>query len=355
VTTYYFYGLTGLTSEFSTASGASAAASTDRLQYRVGEQTGTAVMLLDSSGNPRENNRVFPFGEPWLEFAASNNNEKFTTYQHDNDAGSDLDYAMARYYASRSGRFMTPDPGHVGAHLEDPQSWNAYAYTANDPINRTDPSGLDYILCTRERSCVDSYSDFDFFRNFVMSRDILLTGDGEGGSGYIIHRTDGNIGSYYYYDPNPPSLDEQRFQAVVQGTQMAAPAVNLIGEGFKNIGLVANPPVTMGILCAAGAPECTKTGVALAALPGVGKLGNAGRLLPQNARIFQNIRDAFSHLQRYHGIDPVTASERLHAIKAAWGLGPAENVLVDRTGGVWHSVTREFLGSLTEGGAKRLR
>jgi len=54
---------------------------------------------------------------------------------------------MARYYASRSGRFMTPDPGHVGANVVDPQSWNAYAYAANDPINLVDPSGLRYSFC----------------------------------------------------------------------------------------------------------------------------------------------------------------------------------------------------------------
>jgi RHS repeat-associated protein len=128
-------------SEFSTTSGASGAASSDRLQYRVGEQTGTAVMLLDSGGgNPRENNRVFPFGEPWLQFAGSNNTEKFT-YQHDNDVGTDLDYAMARYYASRSGRFMTPDPGHIGANPNDSASWNAYVYVDNDPINHVDDNG----------------------------------------------------------------------------------------------------------------------------------------------------------------------------------------------------------------------
>ena len=140
-TTYYFYGLAGLISEFSTESGPTGAASTDRLQYRVGEQTGTAVMLVDPDGTPRENNRVFPFGEPWLSFTASNNSEKFTTYQHDNDDGTDLDYAMARYYASRLGRFMTADPGHVGANVGDPQSWNAYTYALNDPIDLTDPTG----------------------------------------------------------------------------------------------------------------------------------------------------------------------------------------------------------------------
>jgi RHS repeat-associated protein len=100
-------------------------------------------MLISADGNPRENNRVFPFGEPWLSFAASNNSEKFTTYQRDDASGeAGLDYAMARYYASRSGRFMTPDPGHVGANVSDPQSWNAYTYVLNDPINLIDPRGL---------------------------------------------------------------------------------------------------------------------------------------------------------------------------------------------------------------------
>jgi RHS repeat-associated protein len=141
-TTYYFYGLTGLMSEFSTStspSNATQAASTDRIQYRVGEQTGTAVMLVGSDGTPRENNRVFPFGEPWLASVASNNSEKFTTYQRDGESG--LEYAMARYYAGGTGRFMTPDPGHIGAVLGDPQTWNAYIYVASDPINAIDPTG----------------------------------------------------------------------------------------------------------------------------------------------------------------------------------------------------------------------
>ena len=68
-----------------------------------------------------------------------------STYQHDSE--SDLDYAMARYYASRTGRFMTPDPGHVGANVGDPQSWNAYPYSRNDPVNLVDPTGKAYDFC----------------------------------------------------------------------------------------------------------------------------------------------------------------------------------------------------------------
>jgi hypothetical protein len=53
---------------------------------------------------------------------------------------------MARYYISRGGRFNSPDPAGVGAHAEDPQTWNAYTYAGNDPILNTDPKGLDYYL-----------------------------------------------------------------------------------------------------------------------------------------------------------------------------------------------------------------
>ena len=57
---------------------------------------------------------------------------------------------------------------------------------------------------------------------------------------------------------------------------------------------------------------------------------------------------AFAHLRDYHGIDPVIASNRLHKLKAAGGLGPADEVVIGRTGDVHHPGTGERLGSLTD-------
>ena len=42
------------------------------------------------------------------------------------------------------GRFMSPDP--MGGHKEDPQTLNKYAYVRNNPLNLTDPTGLDFNL-----------------------------------------------------------------------------------------------------------------------------------------------------------------------------------------------------------------
>jgi RHS repeat-associated protein len=84
---------------------------------------------------------TYPFGESWY---ASNTTTKlfFTTYERDSE--SQNDFAMARYYISRLGRFSCVDPK-MGT-PSDPQSWNRYAYVRNDPIDLTDPSGMSWWL-----------------------------------------------------------------------------------------------------------------------------------------------------------------------------------------------------------------
>src|SRR5216117_943175 len=69
---------------------------------------------------------------------------KFTGKERDSESG--LDNFGARYDSSSMGRFMSPDPANIGGDLDesgDPQSWNAYSYVQNNPINATDPDGLD--------------------------------------------------------------------------------------------------------------------------------------------------------------------------------------------------------------------
>ncbi|WP_420079208.1 polymorphic toxin-type HINT domain-containing protein [Streptomyces sp. JL4002] len=48
----------------------------------------------------------------------------------------------AREYDPTTGRFISPDPI---IDPGDPQQWNAYAYSNNDPINNSDASGLRYL------------------------------------------------------------------------------------------------------------------------------------------------------------------------------------------------------------------
>ncbi len=93
-------------------------------------------MFTDGNGASLGQQGHFPFGDPWYDTLGSNK-WKFTTYERDSE--SQNDYAMARFYVNRDGRFTSPDP--LGGSVGNPQSLNRYAYGANDPINSIDPTG----------------------------------------------------------------------------------------------------------------------------------------------------------------------------------------------------------------------
>jgi RHS repeat-associated protein len=60
-------------------------------------------------------------------------------------AGPDVSgkYFGARYYGSRIGRFTTVDPALDQEALLNPQKWNRYAYSRNNPLRYVDPDGRD--------------------------------------------------------------------------------------------------------------------------------------------------------------------------------------------------------------------
>jgi RHS repeat-associated protein len=65
----------------------------------------------------------------------------FTGQEH--DAETEFDFFQARYLSAAQQRFLSPDPFNAGADPLNPQSWNAYAYVNNNPLNATDPTGLE--------------------------------------------------------------------------------------------------------------------------------------------------------------------------------------------------------------------
>jgi RHS repeat-associated protein len=52
-----------------------------------------------------------------------------------------LDYSDQRFYTSHFGRFMSADRFRQAARANDSGSWNKYAYTIGDPVNRLDNFG----------------------------------------------------------------------------------------------------------------------------------------------------------------------------------------------------------------------
>src|SRR4030095_16467846 len=100
-------------------------------------------MIIDKTGELANVKRhdYLPFGEellagiggrtPTQGYTADNVRQKFT--QKERDVESSLDYFGARYYGYSQGRFTSADPLLASGSSYDPQSWNRYSYTTNNP------------------------------------------------------------------------------------------------------------------------------------------------------------------------------------------------------------------------------
>jgi RHS repeat-associated protein len=80
-----------------------------------------------------------PFGDAQYCTGDDATEHHFTQKERDTESGND--YFGARYYSSAFGRFMSPDEAFADQHPGDPQTWNLYMYTRNNPINNIDLNG----------------------------------------------------------------------------------------------------------------------------------------------------------------------------------------------------------------------
>jgi hypothetical protein len=85
-------------------------------------------------------------------------------------------------------------------------------------------------------------------------------------------------------------------------------------------------------------------------IPGITSLfSDTDETIPGNPFTGDDAADeAFKHLQDHHGIAPETASNRLHRMKEAAGMGADDDVAIGRTGDVYDTRTNEWIGSLTD-------
>ncbi|MBK7704501.1 MAG: RHS repeat-associated core domain-containing protein [Acidobacteria bacterium] len=64
----------------------------------------------------------------------------YTGYEKDDESG--LDFAQARYYNPKHGRYTSVDPLTASANVKNPQTFNRYSYVLNSPYKFVDPLGL---------------------------------------------------------------------------------------------------------------------------------------------------------------------------------------------------------------------
>jgi RHS repeat-associated protein len=126
----------------------SATASTTRYVH-TDNLTGSNV-ITDATGVASEYLDYYPYGAPRLDSTFGGykgEKRKFIGQEYDTPTG--LSYLNARYYNGARGGFVSEDPVFIGVPskqtITDPQSLNSYSYSDDNPINRSDPSGLQSV------------------------------------------------------------------------------------------------------------------------------------------------------------------------------------------------------------------
>ena len=162
-------------------------------KYLTEDHLGTPRVISDQSGAVLSRRDMMPFGEDLKDGVGARNNalkygiddkvrEGFTGYEKDKETG--LDFAEARMYENRHGRFTAVDPLLASGNGANPQTFNRYVYVGNDPINITDPLGLDWYTDNKsvqfkwfDDNPGDGYSAVSFGSNDTYSYTGCVLGD----------------------------------------------------------------------------------------------------------------------------------------------------------------------------------
>jgi RHS repeat-associated protein len=116
--------------------------------YLTADHLGSTRLMTDgASGAAVALHDYLPFGEEIPSgiggrsslYGTDSPRQRFTGKERDAETG--LDYFGARYLSSAQGRWTSPDQPFADQHLADPQSWNLYAYTTNNPLRFIDDNG----------------------------------------------------------------------------------------------------------------------------------------------------------------------------------------------------------------------
>ena len=128
----------------------------DEITYLHNDHLGSASVGTKLDGTQAWREDYSPFGVTMRNAAANDNQAGFTGHMKDSETG--LNYMQARYYDPVIGRFLSVDPV-TFMDLPEPGQFNRYAYTWNNPINATDPTGM--VINCNEGVCEITADTYD--------------------------------------------------------------------------------------------------------------------------------------------------------------------------------------------------
>jgi RHS repeat-associated protein len=258
-------------------------------------------------------------------------------------AATGLALSLFRAYDATIGRWISEDPAGMA---DGP---NLYAYAANSPGSFIDPLGLSVLGACLTGAAIGGGSTI-LIAAFVT---------GTGGAGALLLGGGLLLYGIYRLKNNPICCAREEWSYAACSLAAGAGAGRAMSWALgRSMGAAAG--VSAGARKPGGGEGTAGQGASAdgagrgGAPKSVGARRNPYGPLPDDAKTHATPELAYEHLKEHHGIDPNLASERLHAIKDGAGLAPNDNVLISKTGGIYAPVSREYLGSLTEGGAKTL-
>jgi hypothetical protein len=226
-------------------------------------------------------------------------------------------------------RLCGSDPANFGAINDYPQSWNAYSYVANNPVNATDPHGLDCVyLSDDQRSATvrtgDCKNDTDngiFVDGTVKSVALPVSNQGDvlnigftpdGGGNFTLHGenlgqdTSGLSTGIYNYVPQLNSNDLQKPSAA---------------------GAVALPLIACQIAepCGAGVDS---------AIIGAALITAGVYATKLTYTYFSSEQSLIRRIAGEFGLTPAALGNAVHAWKRAHGMGPADNMTPEQLRGL---------------------
>jgi RHS repeat-associated protein len=128
----------------STTVGATTTTATSTIHYVHPDNLGSTQATSDANGNLSQFLDYAPYGSVLASTNSGQGNiSKGFIGQYSDQSG--LSYLNARYYNPAQGQFLSQDPVFLSnpkqQNLQDPQSLNAYSYSEDNPITKSDPSG----------------------------------------------------------------------------------------------------------------------------------------------------------------------------------------------------------------------